>query len=208
MVFATFLLAIWASLGQIIAKILSAVPVRASEKLACDVRDGIITISTRDDLGPAPMILRRYEVGDLLNGPGHVIEEARARDVNATSGPAERRQSLVRLIIAALRMPEPEAGEEDPGSHIQIWADRLVVVQPYDGQKKVAGLLRVLRTLSATDGKSASNRAVAIRFAAVGEARQAGAVSSERRWCGFRADSGRCRRPRHRTAGRRAGAAT
>src|SRR5688572_11448056 len=93
------------TLRQVIDKILSTIgspPLGAAAYagLACGARDDIITISTRDNLGPDPPVMRMYDVDELLRTSGRVLE----------LGGAERKKPRVPRAATAAETPH-ERGE-------------------------------------------------------------------------------------------------
>jgi hypothetical protein len=110
---------------------------------AWGVRDGIITVSTRLDLGAESVVTRVYFIKDILDA-------SMVRASPAASQPADpkgREQVLVATIgarLSAEREQEAAVGEAHQGS-VQVWAGRLVVTGTRENHRIVRELLEQLR---------------------------------------------------------------
>jgi hypothetical protein len=143
-----------ATLGQVIAKLLEALPAAAAGGYGpvgmappgFGVRDGIITISTDFDR-KADVVGRWYYVDDLLDEPLHTglpltpgTEPADAAGLTRL----ERLDELVRLVTETV---DPDSWIDAGGSvgSIRTFGGRLIVHQSPENHQKIEAIFRALR---------------------------------------------------------------
>ena len=152
------------TLRQVLEKVLDAMPASPNADLGCAVRDGIITVSTRESLGRDGPVLRVYDISDVLSVTGPLLDlDEPYRDIwepapDDTPEQAERRRgfAVLRLLVHAIRPQEAEVGDGDSSvgggeahyDRAQLWRDRLLVVVTPEGHEKVAEFLKELRAVA------------------------------------------------------------
>ncbi|HWE95518.1 MAG TPA: hypothetical protein VG269_16250 [Tepidisphaeraceae bacterium] len=134
------------TLRQAVVKLVESVHV-ADAASAWGVRDGIITVSTPEDLGPEPLVTRFYAVEDILDASVVRAFPPKLRPADTPVDLAGREKLLVSIVVGALwteRSPlTPE--RQGPEAWVQVWSGRLVVTAPRDNHRVVRELLRQFR---------------------------------------------------------------
>jgi hypothetical protein len=127
-----------------LSAILACVQPDITVPLAWDERDGIVTVSTTDDLRSG--WTKVYDVRDLLQAmgakPGVSKGQAAEEEVARTS--AEVEDELARIIVETV---EPESWRDNGGTvgSIRYFAGWFLVTQNFEGHRKVERLLHELR---------------------------------------------------------------
>lgn len=134
------------TLRQAVVKVVEAARVGGAMP-AWGVRDGIITISTSEDLGPEPLLTRFYRVEDILEASVVRAFPPGSQPGDAPADPKAREKLLLHIVFATITpapKPEPRA-EEDRQASVQVWAGRLVVTATRDDHRTIRGLLHQFR---------------------------------------------------------------